>query len=475
MPVYEVEKGGKVYEVDAPDPQSAAKALERMGQPSAPAAPAEPERTWGDTARDVAVGAAKGLGSTVFGLGKIVHDYTPVGRISDAIQPGAFNQKPPELVPTNTPQKIGHAIEQIGEFFVPVGAAGKVGKAAEVGKAALLTRAQGGTGADVGVSAGLTAAIPVVGSVAQKAAGALRRGAEKSVVQALGPTKEAMKATAQQIAPEMIERGVKGSRGQMLAQADKAVQSVGAKIGAALDDAEKAGTTIPGLIIRGDIQLSRDALKVRNAAGELIPIAGTEGVIARLDKMDDFVAQLGDDISVKQAAAIKRTWDRIVSKAGLYGPKATATATDAEKAWAIREGAGAFRTLLNSASPTLADLNREYTFWKGLKTVLTETEKRTQAHGGGLVSGITGAAGLTAGFASGQSMSDRVQNAVLGGLAGRQLVKLMQSPWFRTAVAAPVKANLAAALSNGNAEAVERAIKQGVAALPAQYRAAMAQ
>src|SRR6187402_712582 len=40
---------------------------------------------------NVYTGAAKGAGNTLFGLGKLVRDYTPIGRVSDLISPGAFD------------------------------------------------------------------------------------------------------------------------------------------------------------------------------------------------------------------------------------------------------------------------------------------------------------------------------------------------------------------------------------------------
>ncbi len=481
MPTYKITepKSGRTFNVtgDSPPTESELEGIfKSMGGETAPAAaPESPARTWGDTAADVAIGAAKGVGNTVYGLGKVVHDYTPIGRISDAIQPGAFEDanKPPELTPTNTPQKVGYGAEQVGEFFLPTGAAGKIGKVAEVGKSGLLTLAQSGSPAAAGLSAGLTAVIPGAGAT-KKAAGMLERSAQKEMAQALGATKEWAKSEATKLAPEMLKRGVSGSRQAMLDTARAAAKRVGGNLNDAYAAATAAGETVPADIIAGNVQLARDALMTVNAAGKRVTIPGTETVVGKLDELADFALSMGPDIPVDKAAHIKRTWDGIVSKAGLFGPKATSSATDNANAWAVREASGAFRELLNT-NPDIAALNKEVAFWTGLKNVLKETQKRTQAQvGTGLIASGTGGAGAIVGAMSGDSATDRATKAVLYGLAGRQLTKLVQSPAFRTTVSARAKQFLADALATGSAGRVASAVQTAIRSLPAQMQSQFA-
>lgn len=146
-------------------------------------------------AGDVATGAVKGVGSTIFGLGKAVRDYTPIGRISDAIYPGAFDQRPPEINPSNTAQRVGYAGEQIAEFLLPTGAAGKAGKVAEVAKSGLLAKVQGGTNTQAGVSAGLSAVIPGA-AAAKKASKYIGSKAVPLVRAAIKPTVTEMRQQA---------------------------------------------------------------------------------------------------------------------------------------------------------------------------------------------------------------------------------------------------------------------------------------
>lgn len=456
-----------------------AKHPEYKDLPRTPSSPPAREKDIGDWIEqdlpkgvaNLYTGIAKGAANTLFGLGKIAHDYTPVGRISDAISPGAFDERPRELVPDGTMQRLGFTGEQVGEFFIPTGAAGKLARVAEVAKSAGLTKAQTGSTGQAVLSAGLSAAIPAVVAGAGAASRAMRGSAEKTVAQALGATKEAMKAEAAKLAPQMLDRGVSGTRAGMLAQASAQVKAVGQLIEQEVAAQAAAGATVSGLQVRGAVQLAADALKVSGAAGQKLPIAGAEQAIKELDKLDEFVAALGNDIPFDKAQHIKQVWQHIVSKAGLYGPKAQATATDAAAASALREGAGVFKELLAAGSASLDDLNREFAFWKGLKTVLTATQARTQAQGMGITASIGGS---TTGAVIG-AMAGGPGGSGVGAVLGPAVVKAMQSAWWKTKAVAPLKNALAEALASGNTGAVKTVAGRIAAAMPATLRTAAAQ
>lgn len=437
---------------------------------SAKPSPKPQERSMLATAKDVAIGAAKSVPETIFGLGKVVRDYTPIGRISDLIQPGAFEQKLPEITPSNPAQQAGMTIGQIGQFFVPGAGATRLARAAgEVAKSGALTLGQtGGDVAAAGASAALAGALPAAGA-ATRASRALRGSAEKSVQQALGATKEWAKSEAAKLAPEMLRRGVRGSRQSMLERAQANARTTAKAIDDEVSRLAQTGSTVDARVIVDALGKAKDEFIINGR-----PIEGAQKIVRQLNALENFVANAspwGWAIPIENAQKIKRTWDRIVSKSGLYGQKAGASATDNAAAWTIREAATAFRKELASASPQLDKLNKDYAFWGGLRKVLTETERRTGSQGGGLVSGVAGVGGASAALASGGDFSD----IALAGLAGRQVVKVLQSPYWRTAVSAPLKNLLADALASGNAARVERASRKIINALPAQVQLAMAQ
>lgn len=497
MPDYEVSDPvtGKTLVVSGDSPPTEAELTQIFSQfkpmtPKTEAAPSAPSgpKPWSldmlaqsaRTTSDPAVGALKGVANTVIGAGELVYDYLPgVSTVSDAVAGGnakpMFSAARRMVQPSNTMQKIGFIGEQIGEFFLPgpTGAKGKVTKTAfEAVKAGGLTQLQTADPTSSGVSAGITAVMPVAGKVTSAVAPMLRKSAEKSMAQALGATKEVMKSEAAELAPEMLARGIKGSRQALLDRATVTSKEVGKRLGALYKEAGEAGQTIPGLVVRGELELARNGLMVPNRAGVMVPVYGAEKVVKRLDKLAAWVETLGDDIPAHHASKIKTIWDQIVAKSGLYGPKAAANATDSAEAWTIREGAGSFRQLLNDVNTDIQVLNREYAFWKGMKNVLKATELRTQAQSG---RGLTATIGAATGFASGDDMTDRLASAAAGAAGGAYLVKAMQSAPFRTRVSGPFKDMMARALASGNDSEVLSAIKKIVSTLPAQARPALSQ
>lgn len=425
------------------------------------------ERTWGDTAMDLSDGIKAGMANTVFRGGDVIRRAVGMDRVID-------NPDVQALItpPDSTPGKLGYHGEQIAEFFLPTGITGKLGKAAEVLKSGALTLAQTGSPTQAGISGALTAVIPGAAAM-ERASGALENSAQKSMAQALGATKEWAKDEAAKLAPQMLQRGVGGSRAAMLETAKTMSARFGSELNAAYAAAAENGSTVPSDVIQGYLQLAANGLKVKDATGTLRVIPGTEHVVDKLDELGRFVASLGAEIPVDRAAHIKRTWDAIVSKAGLFGPKATSSATDNAGAWAIREAASNFRQILNT-NPTIDALNQESAFWGGLKKVLKATEKRTQAQSGGLVRAGMGGAGAVMGGLSGGSTSDRVEKAALYGLAGRGFVSLVQSPAFRTQVAGPMKQLLANALASGSAGEIQSVTARILASIPAQFRPSFA-
>ena len=331
---------------------------------------------------------------------------------------------------------------------------------------ALTTLAQTGSVADAGVSGALTAAVPSAATI-KRGVNMLKRSATNDVARALAPTKEWAKTETARLAPEMLDRGIKGSREAMLQQAKAASKEVGARIGAAYEAAAANGQTINGLAIRGELQFAKEALMVPGANGKLLAVPGTEGVLKQLDDLEAFVGQLGDDIPVDKAHAVKVAWDQIAAKAGLFGPKATSSATDNASAWAIREGAGSFRRMLEEV-PDVAALNKEYQFWTGLKKVIKETEKRKQGQSGGLFAAGGAGAAAVATAASGGSLGA----AFLTGWAGKKALEFMQSPAFRMA-SAQTKDALANALASGSQGELTRVMSRIVAASPAAARNAL--
>lgn len=79
--------------------------------------------------KDIAIGAAKGVGNRAVDLGSLVHNTPVVGSITDKLAtmiggPGtdpdmAFTKANQELEATSPAQSVGKGLEEMGEFFIP--------------------------------------------------------------------------------------------------------------------------------------------------------------------------------------------------------------------------------------------------------------------------------------------------------------------------------------------------------------------
>jgi len=87
------------------------------------------------------------------------------------------------------------------------------------------------------------AAIPVIGAAGSKLPQTFREQAAKKVAQALGATKERFKAIAERRAPEILRRGLRGSRASLLEDATTHAREAGQAIDDVLSQA--GGQMVP--------------------------------------------------------------------------------------------------------------------------------------------------------------------------------------------------------------------------------------
>lgn len=475
--------------------------------------PGRPVQGWaatiGDVAGDVLMGAAKGVGNTLNGAGRLISGIPVVGDALTAAgnaAGGAFaqargmNVAAPvtreqaaawarhELQPTNTAQAIGHGLEQVAETFVPASAIARASKGVGLmGRAAIegasnagISAVQGGDPLTAGV---VGAALPGVGAAVGKLAPALREGATAGVVKALGATKERYKAMSARLAPEILRRGIRGNRQQIQQQAAEAAEAAGEQIdraigrfGArevgtqpivdALESAKRAFQTIrtmsPDEAMRagfvkeagGRLTFQRGATIAADGTVK-VPVVFEPRAVKQLSSLQTIIEDLGDTARVDQLIAVRRAWDKVVDQAGGFAHRAGGAIgvplKDSSEAFAKREATSAIRQLLNAEVPELAVLNKEFAFWKSLDDVLGQTLKRTQPQGPGLAREVAGAAGAAA--ASGSGVGAAVGFAQLSKMAHR----VFNSPRWQLA-SAHAKDQLAEAMASGNVHKVAMAL-----------------
>lgn len=212
------------------------------------------ERTWADTAKDVAKGAGvlSPVGAFV-GLGNLFQKIPGVSTAVDTLygKPGlsdqAFTEAKQAVTPQNTAQAVGKLAGDIGQIIVPgntitrtaTALAAKAPRGLQLATRVGVEGIAGGgisavQGGDPTTGAVLSGAIPVVGKSAGAVSSRLKAAVPAHVMKALGPTKEKYKAMAERITPGIISRKLGGSREQLKTQAHEAAQEAGQAIDVAL-------------------------------------------------------------------------------------------------------------------------------------------------------------------------------------------------------------------------------------------------
>jgi hypothetical protein len=483
-------------------------------KPAAPATAGDPNADMGRTMiggtldnlatmGDAAVGAGKRLLEYGQRGGKVLRDYVPglnaLPNLTDSY----------DTAPTSTAQKVGGAGFDILSAIAPsraVSALGiKAGAAAAnavrgpsivQGLARVAPRvgveaAAGGAtaaiqGGDVTTGAVFGGAAPVIGSAVAAVAPRLKAAASEGVVKALGPTKERFKAMAERVAPEVLRRGLRGSREGVQAQAREHVKAAGQQIDNVLTSvgARRVDPTTvvdalesskdgfrnwrPATVaeLTADPKLAQQARATANGAFELpVPHSPQDArAISQIEQLQRTVESYGPDMSAKHLVAMRRAWDTVVDQAGGYAQRGRGAIgvplKDQAEAAIKRDGASAIRKLLDQEVPELSAINKEFAFWKTLDDVTTQSLKRSapqgQSLGTQIAQGGGGVVGAILGSAAGGPMEAAAGAAAFGAAAGMAKT-VLTSPRWRLA-SAQMKDRLAEAIMSGNHDAIATAL-----------------
>jgi hypothetical protein len=369
----------------------------------------------------------------------------------DAIvgQPGAsaagFEVARANTEPTNDAERAAMAAEQMGEFFIPGAATTRLAKGGLAARTALEAASSGGvaaaqTGGNVGetaAAAAFGAAGPLTAKVGEMAAPAIRRLAETQYARALNATTKPLKRESARIVPELLDRNVRGTLDDLAERGTEGARTEGAALNQAYTAASNAGAQSKTAPIIQDLEKVKQRFYAKTNAGAQIPV--NPAAIAKVEAMQDLVAQFGAEARPDQLWAMRKNIDDIISDAGGFGGPVTRTTAKALQTQART----AMQKELNKASPDIQRISAEFSLWKGLQDVAKATIDRKQGQSGivelGLRTGIGGSLGLL--------MGDDPK----WGTVGAALGAVTKHPLYRT-VSASEKARLAHALSQGQAE-----------------------
>lgn len=438
MPIEVETPDGNIAEFpDGMPPEQITAALRRKFPP--PAAAAQPESTWEklqQAATGLVGGALQGLESSPLPQGGVANPRPD-------LFPPKVEEPQPMLPAQSGAQKLGQVAGK-SVFPMLVGAASG-GLSIPLQSAALATSgvaqvgSAGGSPSEMTTTGVLDASAPLVGPLLEKVAGPVAKGlrgmAVKQYERALGATKDATKAEASRIAPELLDRGVTGSLKQLNAQATGQVSDIGQQIQASYREATKAGTKVDGNGLADALEALKTPFREMGKSG---PVDLNPKAIGAIEDMQGILRELGD-ASPSAIWKFRKTVDDIVSASNGFTrelPGGTAKSIQKQVRGIIQEE-------LNKAVPDVSRLNSEFRLWKGLQDVTAATMRRQTSQERNLIPAIIGAGGF-----GGVAATGSLAGAGGAGLAMAALTQLVRSPLWRT-MSAVQKNALADVLSGG--------------------------
>lgn len=413
-----------------------------------------------DIARDITKPVVQTLAApaqlTAYGIDKATGGNSPVEDFSFNLPFWG------EISPTKTKEEaVGRGIQTVALGLGPVSG----GAAFMGGQAMTENKGIGGVALDTAIG-GITGkagevATKAVGTVLSKTGKAMQsvgagidaliKSAEKNYETVLGPTTKANKRITQQITRELAEREITANTRQELFE--KAGEQI-EKYGEQIQEFYKALPENTKVNISGVLKAIDEYKKKLFVKGEgkyIVPEVNK----ALFKKYQDLQIEImsmakNGNAPIEGIRALRQALDKSIAKTtstfGITGEESIITEA--------RKGvSNILRNELSKQFPDVAVINKEFTFWNRVQKVLGDTIERKTGQGTPLGEKVMTAAGAAGGFNSGG-----VGHAIGYALTMKWLSEAVRSTAWQT-TSASLKMKIAKALSEGNNEMFESAVK----------------
>lgn len=354
------------------------------------------------------------------------------------------------LAPKGSAQKVGGVVAEAIPYFTPgavgkgVGALGKM--ALEGGKAAAIASGlQGATPGEAAAAGVLGGVGQGITSAAEGAAPYLRKSAVDLFQRAIQPTREHLKVAVERIAPEAVNRGIRGSLEGITKQAGGKVSELAQKLEGVYDDATAKGTTFDATALAQKLDQLKQQFKVTGGGGGTIRPQSE----AAIEAMKERVLGQGATITPRDLWETRKALDEIIAGATGAGFDVRKSGVKGATDRVSKAAGKILQDELNTLTPNLKGLNKEFGFWNDLAKGAKSTKTRRVGQESPLAATLVGSGvGSALGYKTGETPQSAGLGMLAGGLAGRQALTLMRSPAWRTA-SAQVRNNAARLIESG--------------------------
>lgn len=433
-----------------------------------------------ETASDLYTGGVKKFGDTIATISSGLNKLPWIGEtLAPKVGVQSFKA---QMQPDNTTQKIGGGLEQAGEMTLaggPLRAGAEtlatklpfLGKLAaplmRVGAEALNSGSNAALhGEPVGTSSAIGGTGAAVGEALPFLAPYLRKKAVAQYSEALAPTTKQNKAITQDIVPQLIARGERGSLQGLEETATRHVNDLSPQLDSEYNALQQASPKLP-------VRNAQTGRMAKGAVGQ-IPASGKQVIsdledlkktympggkvaqpqaVAAIQGVQDIVKQYGPNISPTNLRRLRQIFEEVPAQRGAYAGADLSTNYTLR---AQQAAADSIRGILNSSKSDIGALNREISFWLDVQRVTRDSGLRRTGQVGGLmkVFGPLGTAVAGAGGFAAHGAATGLEAGAATALS-TAVYQARQSPLWKT-TSAVVKDRLATALASGNAAEVSR-------------------
>lgn len=277
----------------------------------------------------------------------------------------------------------------------------------------------------------------------------LRRAAVTQYERALAPTTKINKAITQDIAPELIQRGERGSLEDLESRAGQKISELNPQLNSAYKQASLMPTSavsLPAKVANAGNKVVNDLETLKQSYMPGGNVAQPQAVSA-IEGVQNIVKQYGPDISPDHLRRLRQIFEEVPAQRGAYA------GTDLSTNYTLnaqQQAADSIRGILNK-NPDIGSLNKEISFWLDVQRVTSQSALRRTGQEGGLLKTLwplgAAIAGGGAGFAA--HGTEAGIGAAASTILATQAARAVRSPAWRT-TSAVAKGQLANALARGN-------------------------
>lgn len=271
----------------------------------------------------------------------------------------------------------------------------------------------------------------------------LKDSALKQYAAALHPTTGEMKTVAQEVAPEMLNRGITFKTPEALAdKASTAANTAGEKIGSFFNDLPDHVKTVVDPVMEKLKGLKNKYI----IDGKVMRPEAVNAIQNVEDKVNELalgnVADKTNEVGMKNLRQLRQIFDehfvvgKDMSDISAYTKKAERAAGDS------------IRAELAKDSPDLASLNKEFSFWQSVKDLAETSAKREFGKNGRVMSHALG--GIIGGEL-GHETGNTTAGTLIGTFLGPKAAEYIRSPAWKS-VSAVTKNKLADYIASGKAK-----------------------